>query len=182
MPEGGPVGEGALRRDRLRRLRNLGRRADAESCPFGVVREGSGNAGVWIALGDGVERQILFEAGAPVATNRDGALTSERSGDTTLVRIGEERYEIPDAHRERRLTYATDRLVCADPGLRALDAELERLWARAEAAGRVAVSVQRAQADWFRQRSLCAFRDDHRGCVEGAYRARIAELRRIADG
>jgi uncharacterized protein len=79
-------------------------------------------------------------------------------------------------------TYATDRLVCADPGLRALDAELERLWARAEAAGRVAVSVQQAQADWFRQRSLCAFRDDHRGCVEGAYRARIAELRRIADG
>ena len=79
-------------------------------------------------------------------------------------------------------TYASDRLVCADPGLRALDAELARLWARAEAAGRVAASAQRAQADWFRQRSLCAFREDHRACVEGAYRARIAEQRRLADG
>ena len=66
-------------------------------CPFGVVRDGPGNAGVWIALGNGEERQILFEAGAPVATNRDAALTSERLGDLTLVRIGEERYEIPDA-------------------------------------------------------------------------------------
>lgn len=97
MPEGGPVGEGAA-------FDATGFVACATSaaqpmrpCAFGVVREGSGNAGVWIALGDGVERQILFEGDAPVATNRDGALTSERSGDLTLVRIGEERYEIPDA-------------------------------------------------------------------------------------
>jgi uncharacterized protein len=79
-------------------------------------------------------------------------------------------------------TYATDRLVCADPELRALDAELAHLWAGAQAAGRVAASAQSVQAAWFRRRSLCAFHDDHRGCVEGAYRARIAELRRIADG
>jgi hypothetical protein len=97
MPEGGPLGEGAA-------FDATGLVACATSatepmrnCPFGVVREGPGNAGVWIALGDGVERQILFEAGAAVATNRDAALTSERSGDQTLVRIGEERYEIPDA-------------------------------------------------------------------------------------
>jgi hypothetical protein len=97
MPEGGPVGEGATF-DATGFVACATSAAEPmRSCPFGVVREGPGTAGVWIALGDGVERQILFEAGPPVATNRDGALTSERSGDTTLVRIGEERYEIPDA-------------------------------------------------------------------------------------
>jgi hypothetical protein len=96
-PQGGPVGNGAP-------FDATGFVACASSagepmrsCPFGVVRDGPGNAGVWIALGDGVERQILFEAGAPVATNLDATLAAERSGDLTLVRIGEERYEIPDA-------------------------------------------------------------------------------------
>jgi uncharacterized protein len=79
-------------------------------------------------------------------------------------------------------TYATDLLVCADPALRALDDELARLWAHAEATRPVGASVQEAQADWFRQRSLCALREDHRACAEAAYRARIAELKRPADG
>jgi uncharacterized protein len=79
-------------------------------------------------------------------------------------------------------TYATDRLVCYDPVLLTLDAELARLWARAEAAGHVTGAAQRAQIDWFRQRSLCAFREDHRACAEAAYRERIAELQRLADG
>jgi hypothetical protein len=88
MPEGGPVGEGATF-DATGFVACATSAAEPmRSCPFGVVREGLGTAGVWIALGDGVERQILFEAGAPVATNRDGALTSARSGDTTRVRIG----------------------------------------------------------------------------------------------
>ena len=79
-------------------------------------------------------------------------------------------------------TYATDHLVCADPGLRALDADLARVWARAEAAGQVTAGARQAQAAWFRQRSLCAFRDDHRACTEAAYRARIAELQQSAQG
>jgi hypothetical protein len=66
-------------------------------CPFGVVREGTGNAGVWIALGDGSERQILFEGGAPVATNSAGTLNFEKTGDLFVVRVGDERYEIPEA-------------------------------------------------------------------------------------
>ena len=66
-------------------------------CPFGVVRDGPGNAGVWIALGGGQERQILFEAGAPVATNIDAAVTYEKEADLFRVRIGDERYEIPEA-------------------------------------------------------------------------------------
>jgi hypothetical protein len=71
-------------------------RAD-RPCPFGVIREGPGNAGVWIALGDGKEGYILFEGGLPVATDGDGALDYEKNADLYLVRIGDQRYEIPQA-------------------------------------------------------------------------------------
>jgi hypothetical protein len=67
------------------------------SCLFGVIREGSGNAGVWIALGDGKERHILFEGGAPVATDIGAALGYDKEADLYLVHIGDERYEIPKA-------------------------------------------------------------------------------------
>jgi hypothetical protein len=97
MPEGGPVGNGTPFGATGVVACAASAAEPMRSCPFGVVREGPGNAGVWIALGDGVERQILFEGGAPVATNVDAVLTSERSGDLTRVGIGEERYEIPDA-------------------------------------------------------------------------------------
>ena len=66
-------------------------------CPFGVVREGPGNAGLWIALGNGTERQILFEGGAPVTTNSPEPLRFEKTGDLFLIRVGDERFEIPDA-------------------------------------------------------------------------------------
>ena len=72
-------------------------------------------------------------------------------------------------------TYATDMLVCDDPELLALDAELARLWAEADPGGDTVAAE--AQAAWFRERSLCAFEDDHRGCAEAAYRDRIAALR-----
>jgi hypothetical protein len=62
-----------------------------------VIRQAPGNAGVWIALGDGNERQILFEGGVPAATESHSVLAYDRNADLTLVRIGEERYEIPDA-------------------------------------------------------------------------------------
>ena len=73
-------------------------------------------------------------------------------------------------------TYATDMLVCDDPDLRALDAELARLWAQVEAGSGGDPAAAEAQAAWFRERSLCAFQEDHRGCAEAAYRARIATL------
>jgi hypothetical protein len=66
-------------------------------CPFGVVREGPGNAGVWIALGDGTERHFLFEGGVPVATNVAAELTFSKEADLFLIRVGNERYEIPEA-------------------------------------------------------------------------------------
>ena len=48
-----------------------------------------GNAGVWIALGDGKERQILFEGGKPVAANVDAALSFEKSGDMFTISVGD---------------------------------------------------------------------------------------------
>ena len=66
-------------------------------CPFGVIREGPGNATIWIALGDGQERQILFEGGTPVATDSPETLRLEKTGDLFVIRVGDERFEIPDA-------------------------------------------------------------------------------------
>jgi hypothetical protein len=65
--------------------------------PFGVVREGPGTAGLWVALGDGAERQILFEAGAPVATNSADTLSFEKAGDLFLIFVGHERFVVPEA-------------------------------------------------------------------------------------
>ena len=97
MPEGGPVGNGApfdatgfvpcaAMPDQPMR-----------QCPFGVIRSGPGNAGVWIALGDGTERQILFEGGVPVATGPAGALDFEKSGGLFTIRVDSQRFEVPDA-------------------------------------------------------------------------------------
>ena len=97
MPEGGPAGNGTP----FDATGSVACATDAgqptRPCLFGVVRDGPGNAGVWIGLSDGRERQILFEGGRPVATNIDAALSFEKEADLHLVRIGDERYEIPDA-------------------------------------------------------------------------------------
>jgi uncharacterized protein YraI len=97
VPDGGPAGNG-VPFDATGFVRCA---ADAEQtlrqCPFGVVREGPGNAGVWIALGDGQERQILFEGGAPVATDPAGTLRFDKVDHSFMIRIDDERFEIPDA-------------------------------------------------------------------------------------
>jgi len=71
-------------------------------CPFGVARAGGGYATVVIQKPDGRTRTIFFRMGRPI-----GADTSQADGypefgvskesDLHLIRIGEERYEIPDA-------------------------------------------------------------------------------------
>ena len=66
-------------------------------CPFGVIRQGPGNAGVWIALGDGRERHLLFEGGQLVAADSTDTMEFEKSGDLFRVRVGDERYEIVEA-------------------------------------------------------------------------------------
>ena len=94
---GGPVGEGA-RFDATGSLPCAWAAGQPfRPCPFSVVRAGPGNAGVWIALGDGQERHILFEGGLPVAASIQGALSFEKVGDLFLLRVGAERYEIPEA-------------------------------------------------------------------------------------
>lgn len=71
-------------------------------CDFGVARAGGGYATVVIKYPDGPTRAIFFRMGRPI-----GADTSQADGhkefhaskekDLNLVRVGDERYEIPDA-------------------------------------------------------------------------------------
>ncbi len=71
-------------------------------CGFGVARAGGGYATVVIKKPDGRTRAIFFRMGKPL-----GADTSEADGyhefratkenDLHLIRVGKERYEIPDA-------------------------------------------------------------------------------------
>jgi hypothetical protein len=71
-------------------------------CEFGVARAGGGYATVVITKPDGAARPIYFRMGIPI-----GAGTSEAGGspafratkesDLNVIRIGDERYEIPDA-------------------------------------------------------------------------------------
>jgi heat shock protein HslJ len=71
-------------------------------CEFGVARVGGGYATVVITQPDGRTRAIFFRMGRPI-----GADTSETDGypdfsaskesDLHFIRVGDERYEIPDA-------------------------------------------------------------------------------------
>lgn len=70
-------------------------------CPFGVVRHGNGTADVTITRPDGRERTIFFEKGEAIGTDVSpadrGEFAASRSGDVTVVTVGEARYEIVDA-------------------------------------------------------------------------------------
>ncbi|WP_439534476.1 hypothetical protein [Polymorphobacter sp.] len=73
-----------------------------------------------------------------------------------------------------RPQYASDTLVCSDPGLRALDAEVATLADRTPPLADGAIWED--QAAWQRRRSLCAFKPDHRACLAAAYADRQAVL------
>ncbi len=97
VPDGGPKGNG-VPFDATGTVDCAALAAEAmRPCPFGVVRDGPGNAGLWIAFGDGVERQITFEGGVPVAADSADALRFEKTGDMFTITIGDERYSFPDA-------------------------------------------------------------------------------------
>lgn len=67
--------------------------------------------------------------------------------------------------------YASDQLVCADPELRAIDARLAKaMTLRVTPAGQW---IEDAET-WFRRSRLCAMKKDHRDCLIGAYRERLA--------
>lgn len=79
----------------------MDRDASVADCSFGVIRKGNGTADVHITKTDGSKRVIYFETGKAVGfdTNKasSGAFNATQQGDTWVVFIGEERYEIPDA-------------------------------------------------------------------------------------
>jgi hypothetical protein len=71
------------------------------SCPFGVKREGNGNAIVTVTRPDGSTRSIFFQNGNAISADISAAdaveFSASREGDVSIIRIGDERYEIFDA-------------------------------------------------------------------------------------
>jgi hypothetical protein len=72
------------------------------SCLFGVVREGDGSGTVTVSWPDGGNRVLFFENATPVDFDRseaDGSagMTVAQEADLYFVRIGDERFEIPEA-------------------------------------------------------------------------------------
>ena len=71
-------------------------------CQMGVARAGGGTATVVVTRPDGRKRSIFFEKGKPVGADlsqADGNVTmrATKASDLHTIRIGDERYEIPDA-------------------------------------------------------------------------------------
>jgi len=72
------------------------------SCRFGVRRERGGSGAITVFWPDGGNRVILFEDGAPSSydeSEADGGaeMTVERKSDLFMVRIGDQRFEFPEA-------------------------------------------------------------------------------------
>jgi hypothetical protein len=71
-------------------------------CDFGVARSGGGYATVVIERPDGSKRAIFFRMGRPIGADTSQAdgypeFSARRESDLNFIRIGAERYEIPDA-------------------------------------------------------------------------------------
>jgi hypothetical protein len=71
-------------------------------CEFGVARAGGGYATVAVKRPDGRTRAIFFRMGKPIGVSTSQAdgypkFRATKEGDLHLIRIGKERYEIPDA-------------------------------------------------------------------------------------
>jgi hypothetical protein len=71
-------------------------------CEFGVARAGGGYATVVVKKPDGRTRAIYFRMGRPVGADTSQAdgypeLRATKENDLHLIRVGNERYEIPNA-------------------------------------------------------------------------------------
>jgi hypothetical protein len=73
-----------------------------------------------------------------------------------------------------RPQYASDTLICGDAELRAVDAEVARL--AVTTVSLAPAAIWEDEASWMRRRSMCAFKDDHRGCLVATYADRKAVL------
>jgi hypothetical protein len=80
----------------------VGAGAPMGACAMGVARDGSGSATVVITKPDGVDRILFFTNGAFVSSDTSQAggsfeSASTRESDLSLIRVDDERYEIPDS-------------------------------------------------------------------------------------
>ena len=71
-------------------------------CEFGVARAGGGYATVVVARSDGRRRAIFFRMGRPIGADTSQAngyreFRTRKESELNLIRVGTERYEIPDA-------------------------------------------------------------------------------------
>jgi len=71
-------------------------------CDFGVSREGNGTATVVVTKPDGQTRAIFFIGGKANSADTSqadgyGEFSVQRESDLNFIRVGNERYEIPDA-------------------------------------------------------------------------------------
>lgn len=80
---------------------SMGNGAPTGSCAFGVVRRGNGSADVTVKKPDGRSRTIFFEKGKAISADISqadyGEFSSSKESDLFIIRIGNERYEIPEA-------------------------------------------------------------------------------------
>lgn len=68
-----------------------------ESCKAGVIRRSPEGSATFEAVAkSGLKRRVLFVKGRPVASDANEPLSSSRDGDKTIVKVGDERYEVPD--------------------------------------------------------------------------------------
>lgn len=68
-----------------------------QTCDFGVVRRGNGNATVYITRPAALGRRIVFEGGRPVASNGGTVQGIHAAGNVTVTLSNGERYLVPDA-------------------------------------------------------------------------------------
>lgn len=68
-----------------------------QPCAFRVSRGTGGTASVWVTMPDGKERYIAFKEGTPVTSEAGLDVTFQKNADLYVIRINDERYEIPEA-------------------------------------------------------------------------------------
>jgi len=71
-------------------------------CNFGVARAGNGTATVVVTMPDGRKRALFFTNGKLSGADTSqadgyGEVSSEKRGDLYMIKVGSERYEMPEA-------------------------------------------------------------------------------------
>jgi hypothetical protein len=79
---------------------SMGGEQPTTSCSFGVIRNGNGNGTVTVTKPDGRTRTIFFENGKATGYDQSqadpGRFSASKQSDLNIIRIDQERYEIPD--------------------------------------------------------------------------------------